>query len=51
MITGEKIKNSILLNVHSEIYEALRKMSYEKNISMTSIIIEAIQKHLKLKSK
>lgn len=47
MITGEKIKHSILLNVPSEIHEALRKISYEKNVTMTSIIIEAIQKHLK----
>lgn len=39
--------HALILNLPSEIYEALRKISYEKNVSMTSIIIEAIQKHLK----
>lgn len=49
MITGEKIgsKNSILLNIPSDIYEELRKVAFQKNVSVTSIVIEAIQKHLK----
>lgn len=40
-------KHILSLHIPKDIYESLRKISFKANSSMTSIIIEAIQKHLK----
>ena len=41
----------LLLGMKPKLYAEIRKKAFEERASMTSIIIEAIQKHLKLKSK
>jgi len=44
-------KKQILLNLPINIYEDLRKISFEKRQTVTSIIIESLIANLKLKSK